>query len=194
MVNRAPAPVIKEGVQYVGNPSASVVLTYYFDYECPHCYVSSPKLDELEQQYGDRIVVHYKNFQMSRHAGARLAAIAAEAARRQGKFIAMHRRLMAHARTASDQALASLQTGAPPPEATFTPAILRELAAGLGLDLARYDRDSADPTAAARIDAEYAEGEKRGVTFVPVMFVGDQIQDTSAIEALPPVIDARLAP
>jgi protein-disulfide isomerase len=196
VVNRAAPPPVVEGVQYVGNPKASVSLTYYFDYECPPCAKFGPVLDEIERKYGNRIVVHYKNFQLSRHPSARLAAIAAEAARRQGKFIEMHRLLVEHARTYHDLRMAALQHGpAVPPEPMFTPSELREHAARLRLDLARFDRDVADPTAGARVDGEYAEGSDRGVTGVPGLFVGDKFHEGGLLpDDLSAEIDARLSP
>lgn len=178
-----------EGVQYVGNPAASVALTYYFDYLCPHCYTSAPQLDELTRTYGDRIVVHYKNFQMAMHPEARLAAITAEAARRQNKYIEMHRALMKHASTAMSGDLSVMQAPAP----VFTATMLRELAGTLGLDLAQYDRDIADPSAAARVDGEYAEGEKQGVEYVPNFYFGDAHFE-GRFEELPAAIDAKLTP
>jgi protein-disulfide isomerase len=176
--NRSAAPVVTEGVQYVGNPNARVVLTYYFDYQCPHCYAFSPELDAIARTYGDRIVVHYKNFQMAMHPGARLAGISAEAARRQGRFIEMHRALMKHASS----------------EPSFSPEVLRTIAQSVGLDLARYDADIADPAAAARVDGEYAEGEQRGNEFVPVIYFGaarfEDRLDTATVSA---EIDKHLA-
>jgi len=172
----------REGVQYVGDPHASVVINYYFDYECPHCVTFSPMIDELERKYGSRIVVHYKNFQLARHPDARTAAIAVEAARRQGKFIEMHRLLMEHAASWQD-----------PDRRMFSPEALRDLAAKLGLDLARYDADIKDASAGARVDGEYAEGEQHGLSFVPAVFFGTQLYEgPMAVAELSSAIDTRL--
>lgn len=189
--NRGAAARTVEGVQYVGNPAASVAVTYYFDYLCPHCYASAAKLDEMARTYADRIVVHYKNFQMAKHPEARLAAITAEAARRQNKYIEMHRALMQHASSATSGDLSASLTQAPAP--VFTPTVLREMATKLGLDLAQYERDIADPSAAARVDGEYKEGEAQGVEFVPVFYFG-ATRFEGRFEELPGAIDAKLTP
>lgn len=190
--NRSAPLAVSEGVQYVGNPSASVAITYYFDYLCPHCYASAPQLEEVVRTYGDRIVIHYKNFQMKQHPDARLAAITAEAARRQSRFIEMHRALMKHAAAAAGDMNDVLTKG---PAPTFTPEVLRDLATKIGLDLAQYDRDIADPSAGERVDAEYAEGEKQGVEYVPVLYFGttrfEGRMDSAEVSA---AIDAKLTP
>jgi protein-disulfide isomerase len=173
--NRAPEPVAAPaGGQYVGNPNASVVLTYWFDYECPHCIAFSPKLDELERTYGDRIVVYYKNYQFPKHPDAHRAAIAAEAARRQGKFIEMHRLLIASS-------------------PRFSTSELRALADQLGLDLDHYDADVADPSAAALVDRDYAEGDAAGIQGVPTLYInGVEVVDSLEPSALSAKIDALL--
>lgn len=196
LANRASAPASGDGVQYVGDPSAKVVLTYYFDYECLHCYTFAPTIDEIERNYGSRIVVYYKNFQLAMHPGARVAAIAAEAARRQGKFVEMHRLLMEHGkstRLTEAQITAAIQGGGITMSPKFTRAGVRAFAARLGLDLARFDRDVADASSAARVDGEYAEGERRGVNFVPVVFIGDKRYDGAMeVSALSSTVDTQL--
>ena len=187
-----------EGVQYVGDPNARVRIDYYFDYECPHCVTFAPTIDELGQHYGNRIVVYYRNFQLAKHPNARLAAISVEAARRQGKFLTMHRLLFkqaAAAAPASDEELmaALRQRRELPGSGLLTPEALRRDAAEIGLDLARYDADIKDPAAAARVDGEYAGGEKRELDHVPSIFINDVLYegDTSGA-AIGAAIDARL--
>jgi protein-disulfide isomerase len=173
--NEAPAPVGAEpGAQYVGNPAAEVVLVYWFDYECVHCVAFAPTLDKLERAFGDRIVVYYKNFQLAKHPAAHDAAVAAEAARRQGKFIEMHRVLMATS-------------------PRFEASALRAQASSLELDLDRFDADLADPTAAAAIDREYAEGEAADLWYVPVLFInGIEYVGDFELTRLSAAIDAAL--
>ncbi|MCB9562476.1 MAG: DsbA family protein [Kofleriaceae bacterium] len=160
--------------QYAGNPDASVRLTYWFDYECPFCVQAGPVLDQVEARYGDRIVVYYRNFPLSQHHGARPAAIAAEAARRQGRYLEMYRLLIAIS-------------------PRFEPADLRDAAAQLGLDLDRFDADVADPAAGAAIDAEYAAGERAGLVGVPTLQIdGVDYTGDFDVDAISRELDARL--
>jgi protein-disulfide isomerase len=172
--NQAPPPApVAGGVQYVGHPDAKVQVDYWFDYECPACVSFAPTLDAIVRRYGDQIVVYYRNFPLSHHARARPAAIAAEAARRQGKFIEMHRLLMARSPRLED-------------------TDLRAAARELGLDLQRYDADVADPTASDAIAREYAAAEAAGISYVPFVSVND-VELTQRDEAgLSALIDGSL--
>ncbi len=182
----------REGVQYVGDPNARVRIDYYFDYECSHCIHFSSTIDEIEQRYGDRIVVHYKNFQFAKHPNARMAAISVEAARRQGQFLAMHRLVFERMADQQERLMAALARGESI-DSTLTPEEMRRDAAKLGLDLARYDADVQDPTAAARVDSEYADGEKRGVDRVPVIFINDVMYGGEpSTDGIAAAIDPRL--
>jgi predicted DsbA family dithiol-disulfide isomerase len=158
----------------------------------------APTVNELVQRYGNRIVVHYRNFQLAKHPQARTAAIAVEAARRQGKFFAMHRlvfgQVAAEAPQRGDEILAALQHGREPPgSAVLAPEALRRYAGELGLDLTRYDADVKDPVAAARVDADYADGEKRELDHVPALYINDaQYDGEMSGRAIAAAIDARL--
>jgi protein-disulfide isomerase len=71
---------------------------------------------------------------------------------------------------------------------------LRGFAAKLGLDLARYDRDVNDASAAARVDGEHREGDNQGVEYVPVVYFGAQrFEGQMDVAELSAAIDARLA-
>ncbi len=163
-----PAASDPDAIPYIGNPRASVVLTYWFDYACPHCGRFAPVLEEVEHTYGDRIVVYYKNFPLKHHPSSRRAAIAAEAARRQGKYFAMYHLLLARA-------------------PHHEPEQLRAAASELGLDMARFDADLRDPAAAARIDREYTEFDHRDIGFVPALLINGKLyegdMDPSALGA-----------
>jgi protein-disulfide isomerase len=165
-----PMPSLTPEVPFVGNPRARVVVTYYFDYECPHCVDYAPELEALEKRYGDRIVVYYKDFPISHHRRAKPAAIAAEAARRQGKYFEMYHLLI---RTSP----------------RFEDAELRADAQQIGLDLARFDVDVRDPAAAARVSESYQAGETAGIMGTPEFVVGHDVVDA---DKLPAAIDAAL--
>ncbi len=77
-----------------GNAAASVSLVEYSDFQCPACAQFYPVVNEIMDQYGDRIAFEYKHFPLiSIHPNAMGAAKAAEAAGQQGKFFEMHDKL-----------------------------------------------------------------------------------------------------
>src|SRR3989344_4850855 len=76
------------------HPGASNILIEFTDYGCPFCQAAVPTINELEQQYGDKLNVVIVNFPVAElHPDAPQAAAAAECARREGKFRAYHDRL-----------------------------------------------------------------------------------------------------
>ena len=159
---------------FAGDPHAPVALMYWFDYECPYCLAFEPTLDAIEAKYGTRIVVYYEDFPISHHKRARPAAIAAEAARRQGKYMEMHRLLFATSPSFADDEL-------------------RADADKLGLDLARYDADIADPAAAAHVAASYQAGDDAGVPGTPMLAIAGKLYDGDYdLPALTAQIDAAL--
>lgn len=71
-----------------GPADAKVTVIEYFDFECPPCGSYYPILNALEEQHPDVRFV-YRYFPLSGHMNAMNAALAAEAAAEQGKFVEM---------------------------------------------------------------------------------------------------------
>jgi protein-disulfide isomerase len=70
-----------------GNPKAKVAIEVFNDYECPACATFQKTLEEIEQKYGDKVQLIYRNFPLKTiHPKAMAAAQAAEAAGKQHKF------------------------------------------------------------------------------------------------------------
>lgn len=69
-------------------------LVEFADYQCPPCRAVNKQLPPLLFQNSDRIQFVFRNFPLSFHRYAQPAAIAAEAAREQGKFQPVHDALM----------------------------------------------------------------------------------------------------
>src|SRR5690606_3481520 len=78
-----------------GREDATVVVVEFSDFQCPFCRTYS---DETRRQivarYGDRVRMVFKHYPLEQiHPQAMTAAIAAQCARRQGKFWEIHERL-----------------------------------------------------------------------------------------------------
>jgi protein-disulfide isomerase len=131
------------------NPKYTVV--EFADFECQHCRAASPIVDELVKTHPDVKLV-YKHYPLPFHAMARPAAVAAEAAGRQGKFWEMHDAIFATQDLLSDD-------------------LLKGHAKALGLDVNRFMKDLADPELAKKVEASSAEGKSAGVEFTPYFFV-----------------------
>jgi protein-disulfide isomerase len=127
------------------------VIVEYADFECGHCRAASAIVDQLVKKRSDVQVV-FKHFPLSFHAMAKKAAIAAEAAGRQNKFWPMHDALFATQDILSDE-------------------LILGHAKALGLDVARFQKDLADPALAKRVDESRNEGVAFGIDATPAFFV-----------------------
>src|SRR6266850_5957835 len=80
------APVESEGTHVRGAPDAPVTLEVYGDFQCPSCAMVTEAIDKLQQDYGARLRVTFREFPLAMHPHALEAALAAEAAGLQGRF------------------------------------------------------------------------------------------------------------
>ncbi len=154
------APAIGDTIEKVptelapvrGASRASITIVEFADYQCPFCVRAETTLHAIEQAHPRDVRVVFKNLPLPFHDLARPMAKAAVAADAQGHFWEMHDRLFALTAPADRAALDGL-------------------ARGLGLDVARFDRDLDDPSLDARIDADEADAKALGVTGTPTFFV-----------------------
>ncbi len=79
------------GHPYRGPEDALVTLVEFSDFECPFCRRTQPILDRIEENYGDRIRLVYRQFPLNDiHPRAQKAAEASLCASDQGAFWPMH--------------------------------------------------------------------------------------------------------
>lgn len=134
-------------------PADGLSLVEYLDYQCPHCQAAFPVIENVLERMGSQARFVVRHFPVdSIHPLAHGAALAAEAAGRQGKFWEMHRRLMESRGALGDRNLAAY-------------------AGELGLDLDRFERDMADGSLAAKIRKQKMQGLRSGVNGTPTVYV-----------------------
>ncbi len=138
--------------QAIGPDTALVTIVTWSDFQCPFCKRVAPTVDQLRKDYGADLRVVFKHNPLSFHTSARPAAIAAEAAGKQGKFWEMHDKLFENNRDLSEKNFISW-------------------AKELGLDVKQFKRDLDDPTIARRVDNQQAEGNRLGARGTPAFFV-----------------------
>jgi len=157
----------------------SVTLLIYGDYLCPYCRRLRFVIERLRKALGDRLAYVFRHFPNERaHPGADFAHVAAEAAGRQGKYWQMHDALFA----------------CDPP---LTREHVLKTAQTIGLDMAQFDRDVADPALQAQVDEDIGDGRRNGVTVTPTIFIDGQRYDGawdfySMLEALQRPVAASL--
>ena len=79
-----------EPAHSLGPANAPVQLEEFGDFECPPCGMLHPILEQMHEEFGDRLRITFREFPLANHQHARTAAAAAEAAGIQGKFWPMH--------------------------------------------------------------------------------------------------------
>ncbi len=154
-----PLPVNNSAVR--GPANAPVTITIFSDFQCPYCARLLPTLEKVQEAYPKQVRLVFKQFPLSMHTFAQPAALASIAARNQGKFWELHDKLFANFDQLSD-------------------AKIRELAKSVGLDMARYDKDLADPALQKEIAADIQLGLQAGVRGTPAVYIdGKQLRDRS---------------
>lgn len=171
----APVVVLRDDTHLLtdAGPDAPV-LVEFLDFECEACGAFFPVVEDLTERYGDRVTFAFRYFPLPSHGNSVNAALAVEAAARQGALEAMFTRMF------ETQA----QWGERGSESQAS--VFRGYAEELGLDLAQYDADIADPAVLARIQADVDDGVALGIGSTPTFFldgVALQLQAYSDVEA-----------
>lgn len=69
-----------------GKRDSSVLVVEYADPQCPGCAMMMPVMDEIYEEYKDKVAFVYRHFPIASHQNAVSAAIAIEAAGKQGYY------------------------------------------------------------------------------------------------------------
>jgi protein-disulfide isomerase len=138
----------------VGPRDAPITIVEFFDYRCPYCKsVAGSVVDLVETDGNIRFVL--KEYPIL-GADSEFAAKAALAARMQGKYRELHMAMMDF-------------------KGKVTSDDVRRLAAGVGLDVDRLERDMQSPVVADSISRNLALGEAIGVRGTPAFVIGDEL-------------------
>lgn len=161
-------------------PDGKVTLVEFLDFECEACRAVFPAVEQLRGEYQGRVSFVLRYFPIPSHANAENAALAAEAAARQGRLEAMYQRMYETQGEWGEQR--GSQAG-----------VFRGFAQDLGLDLAVYDRTVADPATLDRIRSDRADGIALGVQGTPTFFVNGTRVQPRTIDDLRAALDRALA-
>ena len=158
-----------------GSASAPVTVVMFTDFQCPACSRTHPVLKRTLAEYGDKIRFVIRDFPLERvHENAFQAALAANAARAQGKFVE-YTDVLYRNQDALDKA-----------------SLLR-YATELGLNAKQFELDFNDAKAIAEVRKDQADGRDYGVSGTPTIFVnGVKVQRLSA-EAFRRAVDRALS-
>lgn len=160
-----------------GNRNASVVMIEFSDYQCPFCSRMHDTMKQVMDEYGDQVAWVYRHFPLdSIHPTARKAAEAAECANDQGKFWEY------------SDAIFDNQNDLAQGESA-----LRQLAADIGLKQSSFDKCLDSGKYASKVQADYQEGIRNGVTGTPGTFINGQlVKGAVSFSSLKQIIDQAL--
>ena len=139
-----------------GDPSASVVIQEFSDFQCPFCKRVQPTLAEVEAAFGKKVKLVFRHLPLPFHADAALAAEAAqEAFSQQGNagFFRFH-----------DALFEAQGTG-------IGRDVLESIAARLGLDRVRFRAALDARTHRAKVEADARIAEDAGITGTPAFVI-----------------------
>jgi protein-disulfide isomerase len=145
---------LDEHVDHVRGPAEGRLILEYGDYECPYSRKAFRQIEQVEHDLGGQVRFAFRHFPLTEiHPHALAAAAAAEAAALQDRFWEMHELLFHRQKALEDDDL-------------------RQYAAQLELDLARFDRDRGSAEVAARIRRDIESGTASGeVHGTPTIFI-----------------------
>lgn len=138
----------------VGPDSASVTIVEFFDYQCPYCKRMTSGMLALSAMDPDLRIV-FKEFPIL-SAESEIAARAALAADRQGKYKEFH--------------VALMQARGKPSMAAIEAA-----AKVTGVDIDRLKSDMEDPEIAAAIAENHRLARELGINGTPAFIIGDEM-------------------
>lgn len=136
-----------------GNANGRVTIVEFFDYQCGYCKHQAAELTTLLQTDADVRLV-YKDLPILGPASV-FAARAALAAQRQGKHGAFHDALMAASERLTEQKVL-------------------QIAAQVGLDTARLEKDMAEPAVSEALERNFRLQRALNIQGTPALIVGTE--------------------
>jgi protein-disulfide isomerase len=169
-----PVPVATAGSPSLGPENAAITLVEFSDFQCPFCYKAAAELAATLKAFPTQVRLVFREYPLESHSQAALAAAAAIAAHRQGKFWQLHDVLFANRQNLSKPAITAM-------------------ASKLGLDMKRFEADWSSKETAAVIARDVQDGDRAGVEGTPTVFInGKRYHGPLAPEGIKPVLEAEL--
>lgn len=171
----------EQAVLLAGNPpslgpvDAAVTIVEFSDFQCPYCSMAATTTHSIHEKYGDRVRIVFRQFPLSFHKDARLAAQASLAAHAQGKFWQLHDLMFDN-------------------QGALGRADLERYSQQIGLDQEAFKAALDDGALRASVETDLAMGEQMHVSGTPTMFInGMRMDNPTDFDTLVPTIDGLLS-
>jgi len=158
-----------------GNPeTAAVTIIEFSEFQCPYCAKVLPTMDKIQETYGHKVAIVFRDYPLPMHKEAPKASEAGHCANEQGKFWEMHDLLFQNQRALQIENL-------------------KDYARQIGLEQGKFDACLDSGRHAATVEADIKAGAAVGVRGTPAFFVNGQfLNGAQPFEAFQKIIDAEL--
>ena len=162
-------------------PEDKVTIVEFLDFECEACKAQFPTMERIREEYDGRINLAIRYFPLGGHQNGMNAALAVEAASKQGAL--------------EDMYIKMYETQAEWGESPNSKAdLFAEYAQELGLDMDQFEADVNDPATRKRVEKDQADGVGLGVQGTPTIYLnGEELPTMPSYDDLKQRIDALLA-
>lgn len=159
--------------------TAKITLVEFADFQCPACASFNPVLKQVVEEYKDTVRLVYRHFPLPSHSNAKIAALASEAAGKQGKFWEMQALLYERQNQWSPLT---------DPRDSF-----EKFAQELSLNVADFKKSIDEKEFMTRINQDAQDGVKMGVNSTPTLFIdGEKYTGSINYQNLKKVIEDKL--
>ncbi len=167
--------VATEGHPSHGPADAPVTIVEFSDFECPYCQAMLGTIKNIQEAYGEKVRLVYRQFPLnSIHPNAQRAAEASLCANEQGRFWEMHDLMF------EDQSGLSVEA-------------LTKKAESLELDGSTFEKCLTSNKYAERVKQDVMDGTVVGVTGTPAVFInGRPLVGNVSYDQLTEIIDDEL--
>jgi protein-disulfide isomerase len=169
-----PITIAVDGAPVKGPADARITLVEFSDFECPYCSAAVKQVDSVMAAYPKDVKLIYKQFPLSMHPHAEIAAEASLAAREQGKFWEMYDILFKNYRQLSRTSIMAM-------------------AKSIGLDMDKFTSDIDSGKFKKEVQKDIADGEMSNVYGTPAFYInGKQYNGEVSLAALKPIFANEL--
>jgi protein-disulfide isomerase len=169
-----PVHIPVAGSPSLGPDTAPVTLVEFSDFQCPYCAAAVPQIQAVLKAYPSQVRLVFKQFPLTDiHPQANLAAAAALAAQKQGKFWPLHDAMYSERDLSREGIFAMAQKA--------------------GLDMKRFEADLQSTDVQESIVRDVQDGEAAGVEGTPSLFInGQKYNGPLNLSVLKPILDGEL--
>ncbi len=163
-----------------GNKDSNVTLIEYLDFECEACGSYYPLMKQLSEEFKTEVRFINRYFPLPAHKNGMTAALAVQAASKQGKYWEMHNILFDNQKSWGEKP-------------TSDPSLFEGYAKQIGLNVEQFKKDVTSQEVKDRVNRDKDSGTKLGVNGTPTFFLnGEQLQNPKSPEDFKTLIKAAI--